>query len=66
VNIAARIEALNKTTGTSLLLSKSTRDALTDCADVRALSPQAVKGVDELVQIFTLDERNARRGNQMR
>ena len=38
VNIASRIEALNKTAGTSLLLSKATRDSLTEpsiCARCR-------------------------------
>jgi adenylate cyclase len=54
VNIASRIEALNKWAKTSLLLSKATRDALTEPVDLRALPPQPVKGLDELVEIFTL------------
>jgi adenylate cyclase len=54
VNIASRIEALNKLAKTSLLLSKATRDALTEPVDLRALAPQPVKGLDELVEIFTL------------
>jgi adenylate cyclase len=54
VNIASRIEALNKTAGTSLLLSKATVDALTERIDLRALPPQPVKGLDDLVEIFTL------------
>jgi adenylate cyclase len=54
VNVASRIEALNKTLSTSLLISRSTRDALRNSAELRALPPQPVKGVDELVEVFTL------------
>ena len=54
VNVASRIENLNKTLNTSLLISKSTRDALRQTGSLRALPPQPVKGVDELVEIFTL------------
>jgi len=54
VNVASRIEALNKTLNTSLLISKSTREALREAAALRALPPQPVKGVDELVEVFTL------------
>jgi len=54
VNVASRIEALNKAMSTSLLISKSTRDALRQAVILRALPPQSVKGVDKLVEIFTL------------
>jgi class 3 adenylate cyclase len=54
VNVASRIEALNKTLSTSLLLSKDTRDALQRTANLRELPPQPVKGVDGPVQVFTL------------
>ena len=54
VNVASRIEALNKTLSTSLLLSKDTRDALQRAVHLRELPPQPVKGVDGLVQVFTL------------
>jgi adenylate cyclase len=54
VNVASRIEALNKTLSTSLLISRSTRDALQEAAELQALPPQPVKGVDELVEVFTL------------
>ena len=53
VNVASRIEALNKTLGTSLLISKTTREALRRSTSLRALPPQPVKGVDELVDVFT-------------
>jgi adenylate cyclase len=55
VNVASRIESLNKTLGTTLLMSKTTRDALHRSVSLRALPPQRVKGVDEPVEIFTLD-----------
>jgi adenylate cyclase len=54
VNVASRIEGLNKTVGTSLLISKTTRDALQRLPQLRALPPQPVKGVDHPVEIFTL------------
>lgn len=54
VNVAARIEALNKTLCTSLLVSKETRAAMQNKIEMRALPPQSVKGVDELVEVFTL------------
>ena len=53
VNVASRIEALNKTLGTSLLLSKETRDALRQLPTLRALPQQPVKGVEQLVEVFT-------------
>jgi adenylate cyclase len=53
VNVASRIEALNKTLSTTLLVSKSTREALRQPNSLRALPPQSVKGVDELVEVFT-------------
>ena len=54
VNVASRIEALNKTLGTSLLLSKETRTAIRTNLQLRALPPQPVKGVDQPVEIFTI------------
>ena len=54
VNVASRIESLNKTMGTTLLMSKATRDALQRPASLQALPPQPVKGVDKPVEIFTL------------
>ena len=54
VNVASRIESLNKTLGTTLLLSKATRDALKRTLALKALPPQIVKGVAEPVEVFTL------------
>jgi adenylate cyclase len=53
VNVASRIEGLNKVCGTSLLMSKATRDALQRPPELRALPPQQVKGVDQPVEVFT-------------
>jgi adenylate cyclase len=54
VNVASRIETLNKTLGTSLLLSEQTRSAMREPVELRAMPPQPVKGVDGLVQVFTI------------
>jgi adenylate cyclase len=53
VNVASRIEGLNKMLDTTLLISKTTRDALRRPASLRALPPQPVKGVEQPVEIFT-------------
>lgn len=53
VNVASRIESLSKTAGTALLISKATRDALRAAPELRALPPQRIKGVAELVEVFT-------------
>jgi adenylate cyclase len=55
VNLASRIETLNKTVGTSVLLSKATRDALTSTGALRPLPLQSVKGLDEAVEVFTIE-----------
>ena len=55
VNIASRIEALNKNVGTTLLLSKATRDALRWPTSLRALPRQAVEGIEQPLEIFTPD-----------
>ena len=54
VNVASRIEGLNKVLGTSMLLSKATKDHLTRSIRLRALPPQQIKGVDASVEIFTI------------
>jgi len=55
VNIASRIEALNKTVGTTLLLSRATRDALRRPISLHALPLQAVEGIEQPLEIFTPD-----------
>ena len=53
VNIASRIEALNKILGTTLLLSRATRDALRRPLALRALPLQSIDGVDRPLETFT-------------
>jgi adenylate cyclase len=53
VNVASRIEGLSKTVDTSLLISKSTRDALKSPPELRAFPLQKIKGVEEMVEVFT-------------
>ena len=55
VNVASRIEGLNKTLGTSLLLSKATKDHLTRPVRLRELPPQQIKGVEEPVEVFAVE-----------
>src|SRR5207253_4180715 len=52
VNVASRVEALNKTLGTNLLISKATRDALKQSVSLRALPAQPVKGVEQPLEMF--------------
>jgi adenylate cyclase len=54
VNVASRIEGLNKTLDTTLLISKATHDALRRRVALQALPAQLVKGVSEPVEIFTV------------
>jgi class 3 adenylate cyclase len=53
VNIASRIQALNKTLGTTLLLSRATRDALRQPPTLRALPVQCIEGVERPLETFT-------------
>jgi class 3 adenylate cyclase len=55
VNIASRIQTLNKAVGTTLLLSRATRDALRRPISLRALPLQAVEGIEQPLEIFTPD-----------
>lgn len=55
VNIAARLEALNKEYGTAVLLSRSIADALSG-APLRAIGEVAVQGHSKPIEIFTLDQ----------
>src|SRR5215471_3345408 len=53
VNIASRIEALNKTLGTILLLSRATRDALRRPLTLRALPLHWIEGLEGPLETFT-------------
>jgi adenylate cyclase len=55
VNVASRIEALNKMMGTTLLFGKATRDALKRPVSLRSVPRQTVEGVEEPLELFTVD-----------
>jgi adenylate cyclase len=60
VNAAARLEALNKEMGTSLLIGESTYQIVADLVDVRPLPPVMVKGKSEPLQVYeVLGEKQA-------
>jgi adenylate cyclase len=55
VNVAARLQGLNKEFGTDVLLSATTRAALADAFPVRELPEITVKGKSRPMEIFALD-----------
>jgi class 3 adenylate cyclase len=55
VNLAARLEELNKQHGTRILVSQSTRDACGELFRFEPLGQVAVRGRSEPVAIFSLD-----------
>lgn len=55
VNLAARLEELNKQYGTRILVSQSTRDACGETFPFQSLGSVAVRGRSESVAIFSLD-----------
>jgi len=55
VNVAARLEELNKQHGTRILVSQSTRDACGDLFSFQSLGSVTVRGRSESVAIFSLD-----------
>lgn len=54
VNFAARLEALNKTLGTSILVSESTAEALRGRVQVELLPPQEVKGRSGVSTVYAV------------
>jgi class 3 adenylate cyclase len=55
VNLAARLEALNKEHGTRILVSQSTRDACEERFAFTPLGAVAVRGRSEQIAVFTPD-----------
>jgi len=55
VNLASRLESLTKETGTSILVSGSTRALAGDGIAFREMPPQAVRGKQAPVEVFSLD-----------
>ncbi|HYJ04569.1 MAG TPA: adenylate/guanylate cyclase domain-containing protein [Chthoniobacterales bacterium] len=54
VNIASRIEALTKTVKRPLLLTEGTARHLKDRSNLEGFPPQAVRGVEEPVRVFSI------------
>jgi adenylate cyclase len=56
INVASRLEGLNKDLGTKILISESTYQHIKDLGlfEVRRLPPAAVKGRAEPVQVYEL------------
>ena len=55
VNLAARLEELNKQHGTRILVSQSTREACSDRFAFHPLGDIAVRGRSEQIAVFSLD-----------
>jgi adenylate cyclase len=54
VNLASRIEELNKDLGTTVLISRTTRDLLTKPFKLTPFDPQPVKGKSQAVQVYAV------------
>ena len=54
VNLAARLEAMNKEYGTRLLVSENTRQ-LTEQFDLRKLGETSVRGQTRTINVYTID-----------
>ncbi|MGA2649905.1 MAG: adenylate/guanylate cyclase domain-containing protein [Terracidiphilus sp.] len=59
VNLASRLESLNKETGTEIILSQGTYDRVKgEMAGIFALGETAVRGFDEQITIYGIGPRN--------
>ncbi|TWU41126.1 adenylate/guanylate cyclase domain-containing protein [Novipirellula artificiosorum] len=56
VNVAARVEALTKAVGCQLLITRTTRDRLTEEFVIEAEPPQRVKGKSGTLEVFRVVE----------
>lgn len=54
VNLAARLEALNKELGTRLVVSQATRESIAERADLRPVAEVSIRGQSGTAQVFTL------------
>jgi len=54
VNIASRIEALTKTIGRPLLFTEGTAEHLKERSDLEDFPPQAVRGVEKPMRVYTI------------
>lgn len=56
VNIASRIQDLNKEFDTDILISDAVRQGLDRCVDMNPLPPVPVKGIREPLHLFSIDK----------
>ncbi|MCH2185411.1 adenylate/guanylate cyclase domain-containing protein [Myxococcota bacterium] len=56
VNVTARIEALNKSRGTRILLSETTRASAADTAGLVPLGEVSIRGREEPIRLFGVEE----------
>jgi adenylate cyclase len=54
VNIASRIQNLNKEHGTDILISEGVKHGLNRCVEMGQLPPVSLKGVSEALQLFNI------------
>ena len=54
MNLASRLQDLNKDLGTEVILSGSTRSRLQGGIALKELPPQHIKGKSQQVQVYTL------------
>ena len=54
VNLGSRLQDLNKTYGTNIIISKDTKEACGDAIETRSLGEKTVKGKEIPVEIFEL------------
>ncbi|MFK7996471.1 MAG: adenylate/guanylate cyclase domain-containing protein [Granulosicoccus sp.] len=57
VNLAARLERLNKEFGTGLLVSENTARLAGECVKLRAIGKASIRGQAEKIKIYTLAEK---------
>jgi class 3 adenylate cyclase/CHASE2 domain-containing sensor protein len=56
VNLASRLESLNKSFKTEILMSKATHDMVArEFGGLRSLGPASVAGLEDKIEVFTID-----------
>ncbi len=59
VNVASRVESLTKSVGQPILITEATRNALPTALPVQTCPPQQVKGKDQPLIVFAVDDPRA-------
>ncbi len=56
VNLASRLESLNKPFKTEILMSRATHDMVArEFSGIRSLGKSSVAGLEEQIEVFTID-----------